>query len=413
MNATSETPAVASVDQIRSNFPALQRVHNGHPVAYFDGPGGTQVPRQVGEAMLDYLYNHNANTHWNYPSSAETDRALVDAREALADFLNAAPDEIAFGANMTTLNFHLSRALGRQWGADDEVIITELDHHANVGPWQRLAAERGVKLRVVKMIPETGQLDYAHMESLVGNRTRLIAVGGASNAMGTINDLPRVVKLAHGAGALVLVDAVHYAPHELVDVRALDCDFLLCSAYKFYGPHVGVLYARNHLFQAIDFPKLQPAPDTVPDIAETGTLNHEGIVGAAAAVNFLASFAQGEGRRARLENAFEDLHTRGIELVTRLWNGLVAIEGVQLYGPDPGKPRTPTVSFTVKGTTPADLCGKLAELGLFLSHGDFYAQTVVERLGRQPDGIVRAGCACYASAEEVERLIEAVQSIAG
>ncbi len=404
---------VSTVDEIRAHFPALERRHRGFPVAYFDGPGGTQVPRRVVEAMADYLYYHNANTHWVYPTSAETDLLIAEARAAVADFLNAgSPEEIVFGANMTTLTFHLARALGAAWGPGDEVIVTELDHHANVAPWQRLAAERGVTVKVVRMIPDTGQLDYAHLEEVLTGRTRLLAIGGASNAIGTINDLPRAIELAHRAGALVFVDAVHYAPHDLVDVRALDCDFLGCSAYKFHGPHVGIIYAKRHLLASADFAKLIPAPDAGPDRAETGTLNHEGIVGTAATVDFLASLCEGETRRARLVAAYAELHVRGMELVARLWGGLSAIDGVRLYGPEPHLPRTPTVSFVVDGVTSTRVCEVLAEQGLFLSNGDFYAKTAVERLGQSRDGIVRAGCACYATADEVDRLIAGVREIA-
>ncbi|HZG52856.1 MAG TPA: cysteine desulfurase-like protein, partial [Pyrinomonadaceae bacterium] len=282
---------VPSVEEIRAHFPALERQHGGRAVAYFDGPGGTQVPRAVVEAVADYLYHHNANTHWAYPSSAETDAILERARETLADFLHAAPTEIAFGANMTTLAFHLSRALGRRFDAGDEIIVTELDHHANIAPWHALARERGMVVRTAKMLPETGALDWEDFESLLNERTKLVAVGAASNALGTITDVRRATAAAHRVGALSFVDAVHYAPHNLVDVRALDCDFLACSAYKFCGPHVGVLYGKQALLDSLDFPKLMPAPDTAPERAETGTLNHEGIAGAAAAVDFFASLA--------------------------------------------------------------------------------------------------------------------------
>ncbi|MBX7246724.1 MAG: cysteine desulfurase-like protein [Candidatus Sumerlaeaceae bacterium] len=404
--------SIATPDQIRTNFPALNRRHAGHPVAYFDGPGGTQVPRQVTEAISDYLLNHNANTHWTYPTSAETDAIITAGRAALADFLNATPDEIAFGANMTTLTFHLARGLGRAWGPGDEVVITELDHHANVAPWTRIAAERGATIRVVKMIPETGQLDYADLERAITPRTKLLAMGAASNALGTINDLKRGAALAHAVGALFFVDAVHYAPHELVDVRDLGCDFLCCSAYKFYGPHIGILYGRHDLLGAVDFPKLIPAPDTAPEIAETGTQNHEGIAGATAAVDFLANLAPGANRRARLEASFANLHARGIELVTQLWQGLASINGVRLFGPEPHLPRTPTVSFTLDGINSTDLSRRLADHGLFASNGDFYAKTVIDRLAVGPHGLLRAGCACYATADEVQRLITAVKEIA-
>ena len=405
------TSQVAPTEQIRASFPALQRRENGAAVAYFDGPGGTQVSQQVADAVSDYLLHHNANTHWEYPTSAETDEMLADARTALADFLNAAPSEIAFGANMTTLTFHLARALGRTWGEGDEIIVTELDHHANVAPWTALARERGVTIRTIGMNVETGQLDWEQLQRELTDRTRLLAIGAASNALGTINDVRAAVSLAHDAGALAFVDAVHYAPHALVDVRAIDCDFLACSAYKFYGPHVGILFVREEIVDELDVPKLLPSPDRGPERLETGTLNHEGIIGAGAAVDFLASLAPGTDRRARLRAAFAALHQRADAQVTRLWNGLSAAGNVTLYGPAPGTPRTPTIGFTVQGMTSADVARRLAPQGLYLSHGDFYAQTVVERLNLADEGLVRAGCACYTSDEEVERLIAAVAAL--
>ncbi|MDX6271972.1 MAG: hypothetical protein QOD28_3195 [Acidobacteriota bacterium] len=406
-----------TVEEIRAHFPALERRHNGHPVAYFDGPGGTQVPRAVAEAVADYLYHHNANTHWAYPASAETDAILDYARQSLADFLHAAPSEIAFGANMTTLTFHLSRALGRSLiGAGDEIIITELDHHANVAPWQALERERGAVVRMAKMLPETGTLDWDDFESLINSRTKLIAVGAASNALGTITDVRRATEAAHAVGALSFVDAVHYAPHNLVDVRALDCDFLACSAYKFCGTHVGVLYGKHALVESLDFPVLIPASHTSPERAETGTLNHEGIAGAAAAVDFFASLAPASvsdgSRRERLRASFDTLHARGSALTEQLWRGLSDIEGVRVYGVPPDAPRTPTVSFTVAGVASTVVAEGLAARGLFLSHGDFYAATVIERLELGVEGLVRAGCACYTTAEEIERLIRGVAEIA-
>ncbi|HEX8204013.1 MAG TPA: aminotransferase class V-fold PLP-dependent enzyme, partial [Isosphaeraceae bacterium] len=230
---TSPSASVATTGEIRSHFPALERRHDGGPVAYFDGPGGTQVPGRVVAAMTDYLYHHNANAHWAFPTSHETDQAIADARRALAEFLNASPAEVAFGANMTTLTFHLARALGRRWGPGDEVVVTELDHHANVDPWRALARERGITVRVARMRPEAGQLDRDDLARQITDRTRLVALGAASNALGTITDVAGAARLAHAVGALVFVDAVHYAPHRLVDVRAWDCDFLACSAYKF------------------------------------------------------------------------------------------------------------------------------------------------------------------------------------
>src|SRR5688572_14368935 len=235
----------ATMDDIRGEFPALTRIHNGLPVAYFDGPGGTQVPRAVVEAVAEYLYHHNANSHWNYPTSAETDAIIADARQALADFVGGEPNEIVFGANATTLAFHVSRALARLFSFNDEIVVTELDHHANVGPWQALARECGCTLRVVQMNVEDGTLNWNDFKNKVNERTKLVAVGAASNALGTITDVARAARLARTVGAYCFVDAVHYAPHHLVDVRAMGCDFLVCSAYKFYGPHIGAMWCRG------------------------------------------------------------------------------------------------------------------------------------------------------------------------
>ena len=411
---TSSREAALDVKSIRSHFPALARVHAGLPVAYFDGPGGTQVPRAVVDAMSDYLLHHNANTHWRYPSSVETDAALDTARVALAEFLNADATEIAFGQNMTTLTFHLSRALGRQWGPGDEIVVTELDHHANIDPWRALEKDRGLTVRTVKMRPETGDLDWADLERSISGRTKLVAIGGASNALGTINDVRRASELAHAVGALAFVDAVHYAPHVLVDVREIGCDFLACSPYKFYGPHLGVLWGRRELFETLDVPRLEPAPDWSPERLETGTLSHEAIVGAAAAVDFLASLAAAPdlGRRAALAAAFGELHARGQGLFERLWDGLGAIPGVTRYGPPPDAPRTQTVSFAVEGRTSDEVAEALARRAVFASSGDFYALTVIRRLGREKDGVVRAGCACYTTDAEIERLLAGVAEIA-
>jgi cysteine desulfurase family protein (TIGR01976 family) len=291
------------------------------------------------------------------------------------------------------------------------VVVTELDHHGNVAPWTRLAAERGVTVKTVRMDASKGVLDWAHLEESITPRTRLLAIGAASNALGTITDVAAAAKLAKGHGALVFVDAVHYAPHVLVDVKALGCDFLACSAYKFYGPHVGVLWGKHDLIATLDVPKLIPAPEAPPERLETGTQNHEGIVGAAAAVDYLASFGNGATRRERLVSSFEALHNAGTTLFARMWNGLSSIRGVRMYGLPPGSPRTPTVSFTVDGVVSDDVARALARRAVFVSNGDFYATTVIERLGHATDGVVRAGCACYTSPEEIDRLIEGVRSV--
>jgi cysteine desulfurase family protein (TIGR01976 family) len=364
----------------------------------------------VAEAMTDYLFHHNANTHWVYPTSEETDAIILEARAAMGDLLNAPAEEIAFGNNMTSLTFHLSRALGRMWSEGDEVIVTELDHHANVAPWRALEIDCGIVVRTARLDCDTAQLDYEHLASLVSERTKLIAVGAASNATGTINDLRGLAKIAKDAGALFFVDAVHYVPHELVDVQAIGCDFLACSSYKFYGPHAGILWGRFELLDTIPFPKLAPAPDRAPERVETGTQNQEGIAGIAATVDFLASIGGTEGnRRERLARAFASLHAEGQRLMQILWEGLSSIPGVRVYGPPPNQPRTPTVSFTFAGMTADDVARALVTKGLFCSSGDFYAATVCERYAI--DALLRVGCACYTTEEEVRRLIDAVSGL--
>ncbi|MBL8141440.1 MAG: cysteine desulfurase-like protein [Acidobacteria bacterium] len=405
--------AVLSVEAIRALFPSMQRTHNGLPVAYLDGPGGTQVPASVADAMRDYLLHHNANTHWAYPTSEETDAMLASARAALGDFLGAAPDEVAFGANMTTLTFHLSRALARAWQPGDEVIVTELDHHANVDPWRQVARDAGLVVRTVPFDVTTGELQWAALEAAFTSRTRLLAIGAASNALGTISDVTAAARLAHASGALCYVDAVHFAAHELVDVRAIDCDILVCSPYKFYGPHVGTAFVRRELLARLDVPKLAPAGNEGGERVETGTLSHEAMVGAGAAVDFLASLAPGAtSRRAALAETFAALHARGLVQVTRLWDSLRAIPGVTVYGPPPTRPRTSTLSFVLRGHTSTELARHLVSRGLFASNGDFYAQTVIERLGHADDGLLRIGCSAYTTDEEIERVIAAVQALA-
>jgi cysteine desulfurase family protein (TIGR01976 family) len=366
----------------------------------------------VGEAMTNYLFHHNANTHWVYPTSVETDALLAEARAVFADFFNATPADVSFGNNMTTIALHLARGLARAWTAGDEIVVTELDHHANVAPWHAVAREHGLTVRTARLDTTTFRTDPDDLARQIGPRTRLVAIGAASNALGTITDVAHVCAMAREVGALSFVDAVHYAPHELVDVRAIGCDFLACSSYKFYGPHAGILYGRTELVQATDVPKLLPAPAEAPERLETGTQNHEGIVGAAAAVAYLASIATGGGhRRERLVRAYAALHARGDALLTRLWEGLGAIDGVTLYGPPPGTPRTPTLSFTVRGHSTDDVARHLVSHGIYASSGDFYAQTVAERLERGTDGFVRAGAACYTTREEVDRLIVGVEEI--
>ncbi len=403
--------ATTTVEQIRSHFPALARREGTNAVAYFDGPGGTQVPREVAEAMTDYLLHHNANTHWAYPTSAETDALLADARATLADFLGASAGEISFGANMTTILFHLARAIGRTLQPGDEILITELDHHANIAPWQALAKERGAVLKWLPLDVATFRHEEGALARLLSSRTKVVAIGAASNILGTITDVAPLVAMARAAGALTVIDAVHYAPHQLVDARAMDADFILCSAYKFYGPHIGICYGRHTATAALDLPRLEPAPDYVPECLETGTQNHEGIVGAAAAVDFLASLCTDAAlpRRERLAHTLHELHARGEALFAHLWHGLGEIPGVTRYGPLPGTARTPTLSFRVAGHSAEAVARALAPRGVYVSHGDFYASTVARRLDVVGEGLVRAGCSCYSTASEVARLIDGVR----
>ena len=420
------SPGTGTVDLswCRAEFPALQLMVNGHPAAFLDGPGGTQVPQPVVEAMATYLIKKNANTHGAFLTSRATDETIAEARAALADFLGASPGEIAFGANMTTLNFNLARAIGRTLRPGDEIVVTELDHDANVSPWLALE-EQGAIIRWLPVDPETCTLDLDQLAGLLGRRTRVVAIGWASNAVGTINDVARAVRMAHDAGALAVVDAVHYAPHGPIDVRAIGCDFLLCSVYKFFGPHVGVLYGRRAAFEALATYRVRPQSPSAPEKIETGTLNHEGLAGAAAAVDFIARLGRryvddfrpllgaATGRRAEILAAMHAIEAHEAPLAARLREGLAALPGVRVYGPPEGYPRTPTVSFTVAGHHPADVARHLAERGLFVWDGDFYAVTLVERLGLAASGgLVRVGLAPYNTLDEIERLLAAVEELA-
>ncbi len=414
---TVTTLPAADVEHIRSHFPALRRQVTGRPVAYLDGPGGTQVPLAVADAVTQYLLHHNANTHWAYPTSRETDAMLGAAREAVADLVGGLPTEVAFGANMTTLTFHVARAMGRAWGPGDEVVVTELDHHANVAPWQAVARERGVTIRTVPLSPERAELDLAAVEAALSPRTRLVAVGAASNAVGTINDVAAISERARSAGALTYVDAVHYTPHRLVDVAALGADFLACSAYKFYGTHVGLLWGRQALLESLDVPKLIPAPDSAPERLETGTQNHEGIAGTLAAIDWLAGLgASGtkgamKQRRQGLAATYDAFAEREETLFQLLWDVLGSTPGLTRFGRPPGGNRTGTVSVSTGSRSPEAVATALAQHGLFVSHGDFYATTVVERLGLAKQGMLRIGLSCYTTAEEIDRLGTALSII--
>jgi cysteine desulfurase family protein (TIGR01976 family) len=402
-------------DRIRPDFPAYERLFDGRPLAFLDGPAGSQVPRSVIRAVADYLAYHNANTGGVFPTALETDAMILEARGTMADFLGGAPEEVVFGQNMTTLTYAFSRALARSWKPGDEVVVTLLDHQANVAPWKVAAEERGAVVRVVPFDPDTGTLDYAALESFLNERTRLVAIGYASNALGTINDVHRVVEGARSVGALSFVDAVHYAPHGIIDVRGLGCDFLACSAYKFFGPHVGILWGKREHLESLEPLKVPPAPENAPDRWESGTLSHEGIAGVAAAVKWIAGLAPEPAatRRERVRAGMERIERNEAALMDDLLDGLAAIPGVRIYGPPRGTPRTPTVGFTVEGRSAAEVARRLASEGVCVWSGNFYASSVVEHLGLvEAGGLVRAGLAPYNDREDVRRLLEGVARIA-
>jgi cysteine desulfurase family protein (TIGR01976 family) len=407
------------LEWIRSQFPALSQSIGGLRPIFFDGPGGTQVPASVIDAMSRYLATSNANAHGAFITSRRTDELIASARAAVADFLGCDGDEVIFGANMTTLAFAFSRAIGRALKPGDEIVVTRLDHYANVSPWYALE-DRGVVVRMVDIDTEDCTLDMRDLERQLNERTRVVAIGYASNAVGTINDVARAVRLAHAVGALVFVDAVHYAPHGPIDVRALDCDFLACSAYKFFGPHVGVLFGkREHLARFRPY-KAQPAPDDVPSRWETGTLNHEGLAGLTATIDYLAELGRRvlpsvENRRAALIAAMEASRQYERGLSERLIQGLLRIPGLTLYGiTDTARFdwRTPTVAVTLAGRTPYAVAERLGDRGIFTWHGNFYALGLTERLGVESSGgLLRIGLLAYNTDDEIERLLNALDDI--
>ncbi len=411
----------ASVSEIRAEFPALQQTARGRPLVFMDGPGGTQVHHSVIEAMERYLTEANSNFRGAFLYSQRTDETILAARQALADLLNAPrPEEIVFGLNMTSLTFNLSRAIGRTLSPGDEIVVTRLDHDANIAPWLALQ-ERGVVIRHADFDPADCTLDMASLEAAITPHTRLVALGYASNAVGTINDLARAVDLAHAVGAWVYVDAVHFAPHGAIDVQALDCDFLVCSAYKFFGPHLGALYGRYELLESLPAYKVRPADDAPPHKFETGTQSFEALAGATAAVNYLASvgrryggefahrFPGFEGRRLELKAGMSVIRDYERELCQRLVSGLSAIPGLHIYGitdPDQFSHRVPTVSFAMEGLTPDEIAQRLNQVNIFVWDGNFYALAVTERLGLEGrGGLLRVGLVHYNTAAEVDTLL--------
>jgi cysteine desulfurase family protein (TIGR01976 family) len=393
----------------RSDFPSLARLVAGKPAAYFDGPGGTQVPQQVIDAISRYYQTCNANAHGPFITSRETDEVVDRTREAMAAFLGAASGEsISFGANMTSLAFALSRAISRLIQPGDEVVITALDHEANRGPWLRLA-EHGAVIKNVGMTPD-GRLDLDDLRAKLSPRTKLVAVGYSSNALGTVNDLPLIRRLSREVGAWLIVDAVHFAPHFPLDVQQLDPDFLLCSAYKFYGPHVGILYSRPGLLEQLPTDKLRPQLDEAPYRIETGTLNFAALAGVTAAVDYISAFGAGNTLRERILDAMNRIHALEDHLARRLYQALTSQTHVSVYGqPFDAGLRAPTLSFTVDGIQSQEAAGQLGEQGLFVWGGHFYAMSVIETLGLESQGgLIRVGISMYNTEEEVDRLAEAV-----
>ncbi len=397
----------------REDFPALDRSVAGRPLAFLDGPAGTQVPRSVIDAVAAYYTSCNANTHGQFVTSRESDALITQTREAVAAFLGApSGSTVSFGANMTSLAFALSHALGRLMAPGDEVVITQLDHEANRGPWLALE-ERGVVVREVAL-RDDGTLDLADMAAKVGRRTRVIALGLASNALGTVNDAGHARHLAREAGAWLVLDAVHYAPHFPLDVEALDADFLLCSAYKFYGPHVGILYARPGLLDDLPTDRLRTQEPEAPYRIETGTLNHAALAGVKAAVEYIAGWGEGEDLRGRIVSAMERIAAHEHELARSYHDQVRAIPGVTVWGPGfVERHRAPTVSITVDGVSALEAAGFLGERGIAVWDGDFYAIRAVEVLGlAERGGLLRTGVSMYNTGEEIARLLDGVSELA-
>ena len=419
LTVQNETTNALDLDWVRSQFPSLSQTVNGHPATFLDGPGGTQVPRRVIDAISDYLKRDNANTCGAYATSRHTDMMITGARSAMADFLGCDGDEVVFGANMTSLTFAISRSIGREFDPGDEIVLTHLDHDANISPWRALE-ERGVTIRMVEIREDDCTLDMDDLARKITDRTKLVAVGYASNAVGTINDVKKIIRLAHERGAMAYIDAVHYAPHGPIDVRRLDCDFLVCSTYKFFGPHMGALYGkREHLMRLTPY-KVRANTNAIPNRWEWGTLNHECIAGIAACVEYLADVGRrvnssASGRRASLLAAYDAIqkHERG--LMDGLIRGLLAIPGLKLYGiSDPKRfdQRCPTIAVRSKGHTPLELATQLGERGFFAWDGNYYALNLTERLDVERDGgFLRIGLAHYNTADEVHRLLSALTEI--
>ena len=419
LTTQNETADALDLDWVRAQFPSLSQTVDGQPATFLDGPGGTQVPQRVIAAISDYLKRDNANTCGAYSTSRHTDAMIAGARSAMADFLGCDPDEIVFGPNMTSLTFAISRSIGRELGPGDEIVLTHLDHDANISPWCALE-ERGVTILMAEIHEDDCTLDLDDLARKITDRTKLVAVGYASNAVGTINDVAKIIRLAHERGAMAYIDAVHYAPHGPIDVRALDCDFLVCSTYKFFGPHMGVLYGKREHLNRLEPYKVRANTNAIPNRWEWGTLNHECIAGISACVDYLADLGRhanpsASTRRAALLTGYDAIQKHERALMERLIRGLLAIPGLKLYGiADPKRfdQRCPTIAVRIKGHSPLELATQLGERGFFTWDGNYYALNLTERLDVEKDGgFLRIGLAHYNTAEEVERLLAALRQI--
>jgi cysteine desulfurase family protein (TIGR01976 family) len=399
-----------NIPTLRAQFPSLSRAHNNKPIIFIDGPAGTQVPEYVINAMSDYYKTSNSNTHGAFITTQETDALMYSMRETVAALLGAeGPHTISVGQNMTTLNFALARGIGRMLQPGDEILITQLDHEGNRGPWLSMQ-ERGILVREVKLL-DNGLLDYEDFEKKINERTRLVTLGMASNAIGTVNDFRLARKLTYHYGAWLLLDAVHYAPHFSIDVQEIGCDFLLCSAYKFYGPHVGILYSKPGLLDQIPTDRLRTAGQVAPDRIETGTLNHAAMAGVKACIEFIAQQGNGKTLREKILDAYSNIgkHERG--LAEKLYNGLKAIPGIKVIGqPFGSAQRSPTISFTKEGKTALEVCQHLAAHNICAWDGHFYAIRAIEVLGLlEKGGVTRMGISAYNTDEEIEKVLGVIK----
>lgn len=400
------------ITTVRKGFPALSRTVDGRTVAYLDGPGGTQVHGSVIEAMAGFMECGGSNLGGPFVTSRETDHVVDNARRAVADLFGSETHEVVFGQNMTSLTYAMSRALARSWNRGDNVVVTRLDHDANVSPWMQAARDAAVDVRFVDFDPDEGcALDLGSLDSMLDARTRLVAFTHASNAVGTITPVADIVKAAHNAGALTYIDAVHLTPHGLVDVKKSDTDFLVASAYKWFGPHTGCLFGKARVLESLEPYKLRPAADSSPDKWETGTQSFESLAGVTAAVDYIASLGTGDTRRSRIVSGYEIIGDHEAMLSERFISSLRSMDRVTLYGKSTPNDRTPTFAIDVDGIKPYDVAHRLGDTGCFVWSGDYYAYEVMHRLGKASAGLVRIGFAHYNTTDEVDRVLEELDAL--